>query len=311
MLKLSIIMPTYNQGNYIQEAILSVLNQKDPNYELIVYDSLSTDETPDILRHFGEEIVWIREKDSGQVDAINKGLKKAKGEILTWLNSDDVYLPFAFNYVRKSFEKAPYLDFVYGDALEIDSLSNIITPNLFTEDYNADRYLYSHNFICQPTMFFKKTSLTKVGLLRKDLKWIMDYEWFSRFFVLGLKGKRIPHFLSANRNYPQTKTNSGGYRRYMEIMKVIYHRPAKNFLIRKATWVYSLEHIIKTINNLLENWNPESIFYYKLKEINYYLSEKFLHLVYPNSKDEIIKRFNEQILAQGKNIKEIWRNSLS
>lgn len=98
-------MPTYNQGTFIEEALLSVLCQKDVNSELIVYDALSTDETPKILELFKNRIIWIREKDRGQVDALNRGLKEATGDILAWLNSDDLYLPFAIKNVRETFKR--------------------------------------------------------------------------------------------------------------------------------------------------------------------------------------------------------------
>lgn len=310
MFKFSIIMPTYNQGLFIEEAVLSVLNQTNVDCELIVYDSLSTDATPDILSKYKTRIIWVREKDKGQVDAINRGLKGATGDILAWLNSDDLYMPFALKHVMDAFLEDPELEFVYGDALEIDRSGNITTPNLFTEDYNRDRYLFSHNYICQPSIFFKKSVMEKIGPMKDNLQWVMDYEWFGRFFIQGIKGKRIPFFLSANRNYPQTKTSSGGLRRYFEIIKILYNRSRFEFLQHKVFLIYTLEFFIKAINTILEKLRKDSFFYRLLSEVNRKLNNKFLLLIAPSSINDIIKRFNKNILRCGNNVNDIWEKKL-
>src|SRR5690606_33014626 len=94
----SVVTPSYNKGKFIKETIESVLSQDYPNIEYIVMDGGSTDETVDILKSYGDRIAWISEKDDGQADAVNKGIARARGEIIGWLNSDDTYLPGAVRH---------------------------------------------------------------------------------------------------------------------------------------------------------------------------------------------------------------------
>ena len=112
----SIVTPSFNQGRFIRETIESVLSQDYPAIEYMVIDGGSTDETVSILKSYGNRIFWISEPDSGQSDAINKGWKRATGEILTWLNSDDVYLPGAIAKAADYLQRHPNVGVVYGDA---------------------------------------------------------------------------------------------------------------------------------------------------------------------------------------------------
>lgn len=299
-------MPTYNQGNYIVDAIDSVLNQCESDFELIVYDALSNDSTPDILNRYRDSITWIRERDNGQVEAINKGFKHSKGTVVAWLNSDDLYLPGTLMRVKQTFDADPELDFAYGDTLEIDSDGCIFTPNFYTENYDATRYLYSHNFICQPSMFVKRSAVDKIGLLDEHLKWTMDYEWFSRLFTHKLSGKRIPYFLAANRNYLETKTNSGGFPRYREILGIIRTRPGGLIRKRKVLAVYSLEFLIKLINQTIEMSGRDAFFLRILSNVNSFFHMWFLNLVRPNEKDSILNRYYSQVQCHGSNMKQLW-----
>src|SRR5258708_1539817 len=132
--KLSIVTPSYNQGQFLEETILSVLDQKYANLEYIIIDGGSTDESVEIIRRYAKHLAfWVSEKDRGQVHAINKGIAKTTGDIFGFINSDDVYLPGAFNTVVDHFENNPATEWVcgdtvmFGDGLE-DELIQAVVP---------------------------------------------------------------------------------------------------------------------------------------------------------------------------------------
>jgi len=303
-------MPTYNHGRWIDIALRSIFDQAQPSIEVLVMDAVSTDATPSILAGYGDRIIWHRRKDKGQADAINQGLAGARGEIVAWLNSDDTYLPGALARVNAAFEADPTLDFVYGDALEIDQDGRILTPNLFTEDCSRDRFYFSHDYICQPTLLRRRARLARVGPLRADLRWFLDYQWLTRFFAAGLKGKRLPHFLAANRDHPQTKTNSGGIQRWREIMSVLASTPSPGpfLLARRCIWIYSLEFVIKTIN--AASWGASSESSPEAREWRAgslaVLNRWFMQLVSPRSFDDIVHRYHRDIAAYGSTIADLW-----
>ncbi len=306
----TIVMATRNQGEFIETAIRSVLDQ-GCDVDLVVYDALSDDETTKVLERYSGCLKWVREGDRGMVDAINRGLFSACGRVLAWLNSDDAYLPGALAHVKAAFEEDPGLDFVYGDALEMDREGNIFTPNLFTEDYSFPRYLHSHNYLCQPAIFFRARVLEKVGMLREDLRWTMDYEWFARFFMAGLKGRRLKRFLAANRDYADSKTNSGGLARYREMMAMHRARPGAPLFLRRSFWIYSAEAVIKGLNSYRQRVREGSIRARGTEILSKIGGRIFLRLVNPRSRKEIQERFQREILPRGRNIADQWRNAPS
>ena len=296
---ISIIMPTCNQGAFIEKAIKSVLLQGDVQYELLIYDACSDDNTSEILSKYSdhERIKKKKKKDDGQIDALNRGLDNAKGEVLAWLNSDDLLLPNALESILNALSSDQDTDFVYGDALEIGYDGAVYYPNVFTENPVAERYLFSHNFICQPTCFFKRAVWDAAKPLDADRAWTFDYTFFASFFSLGLKGQRLDRFIAANRQYPETKTNQGLFKRYLEQMRMILSRAGKPIWNRKALAVYSLEAIIKS----LESWNSsdEASFNSLPKAILPKLHEWFLKLVNPREKAAIIARFQNWQTTEG------------
>ena len=306
----TIVMPTYNHGRWIETALRSIFDQGVPEVEVLVMDSLSTDETPGILERYRDRLTWHRRKDNGQADAINQGLALARGDVVAWLNSDDTYLPGALAHVQAAFAADASLDFVYGDALEIDETGRILTPNLFTEDCTRERFYFSHDYICQPTLFVRRKALARVGALRADLRWFLDYQWLTRFFSAGLRGRRLPHFLAANRDHPQTKTNSGGLRRWWEIMRVLAANPGPGpfLLARRCIWIYSLEFVIKTINAAAWGAQPDSWDLLRKARTGLLatLNRWFMRLVNPRSFDEIVQRYHRDIASSGQTAPELW-----
>jgi glycosyltransferase involved in cell wall biosynthesis len=311
--RFSIVMPTFNHGRWIETALRSIFDQGVPHVEVIVMDAVSTDDTPSILERYRDRITWVRDKDEGQADAINRGFSRARGELVAWLNSDDTYLPGAFARVAAAFAGDPTLDFVYGDALEINEDGAILTPNLFTEDCTRERFYFSHDYICQPTLFLRREVLARVGPLRRDLRWFLDYQWLSRFFAAGLRGKRLPHFLAANRDHPNTKTNSGGIPRWWEIMGVLAANPGPGpfLLARRCIWIYSLEFVIKTIN--ASDWGAQRHSSDEARKARAAtlntLNRWFMKLVSPRSFDDIVQRYGRDIAARGRTTQELWTDA--
>lgn len=200
----SIVMPTRNQGRFIRTAIDSVLDQDYPHIELIVRDGNSTDDTKSILESYGDRIRWISEPDDGQADAINKGLEEAGGEILAYLNSDDILLPGTVGIVVDYFGRHAQCDLVYGNADYIDETGEV-TGRYDTADYSFDQ-LVEKCCICQPAAFWRRRITGRIGLFRDDLQTGMDFEYWLRMACAGAVIQHIPDRLAQSRLHDEAKT---------------------------------------------------------------------------------------------------------
>ena len=302
----TIIMPTQNQGEFIEFAIHTILEQSCKDFELLVYDAESTDETKNILEKYKDRLTWVREKDDGMSDAINNGFLAGTGEVFAWLNSDDAYLPGTFSRVRNIFQNEPDLDFLYGYALDMDRNGDITCANLFTEPPDRDRFFNSHDYMMQPSVFFRKRVISKVGLLIKDLHLVMDQEWFARFYTSRLKGKCVPFFLASNRNYTSTKTDRMPMRRLVAISKILKLMPGRPVIFRKIFWVYALEACLKACNLALQNSRPDSLRHKVLAKCSAKGGDIFLQFVNPRLKNDITQKYLREIKPLGSNIKDLW-----
>jgi glycosyltransferase involved in cell wall biosynthesis len=203
MLSVSIIIPSFNQGRFIERTIDSVLRNRTPA-EIIVMDGGSRDATADILRRRQRDLThWRSEPDRGQADALNKALRLATGDIIGWLNSDDVYLPGTIDRVLEVFRRRPGIDVVHGDRLMIDEHDGVIgwaSAGPFT----PQRWGYNIN---SETAFWRRERT--VGLeFDAGLRFAMDLEWFARLFHRGLRFHYWPVFLGAFRCYAQNKSST-------------------------------------------------------------------------------------------------------
>ena len=217
-LKISIITPSLNQGKYIKDTINSVLKQNYTNFEHIVIDGLSNDNTLAILKSY-KHIKWISEKDDGPANAINKGIRLADGDIITWLNADDYYDLDVFNCVNDLFTSTPDISFLCGNLTYVDEYKNILfedkTVN-FDFNYLIDN---SADVVRQPSTFFTKNILSQTEYLNEDIKLVFDYEFFLRILKIA-----NPFFVNRNfafyRDYENTLTRKNLRRQAFEIFKV-------------------------------------------------------------------------------------------
>lgn len=218
MLKISIITPSFNQGKYIRDTIESVINQNYKNYDHIVIDGGSTDETVNILKEY-PHLIWISEKDKGAADAINKGFEMADGDVVTWINSDDYYEANSFIEVSNYFSNDTNIEFLYGNR----SVSMPIKNKVYSEKtiiQDAQKLIHiSADIVRQPCSFFRSSLLRKVGLLNADLKIVFDYDLFIRMF-LETKPYYVDRSFAVQRDYGDTLSRRNLKRQALEIFKV-------------------------------------------------------------------------------------------
>lgn len=204
----TIVTPSYNQGRFLEATLKSVLEQDYPNIEYLVVDGASTDDSVDIIKRYADRLAWwVSEKDSGQSEAINKGLQRAHGEFVGWLNSDDVYQPGAVSAAVAAFRSHPEAGVVYGDALSIDADGkpfNIMRARPYSV---AD--LMSFNIICQPAAFMRRSVLEQVNYLNPAYHLLMDnLLWMNMGRIAPLV--YIPQTWAAARYHDQAKNRTRG-----------------------------------------------------------------------------------------------------
>jgi glycosyltransferase involved in cell wall biosynthesis len=232
--KITIVTPSFNQGNYLEKTILSVIGQGYPNLEYIIMDGGSTDESLNIIRKYeGHFAHWESGPDKGQADAINKGFQIATGDILAWLNSDDMYLPGTLNYISKRLENTQEIRIVFGNCLRFNQETRYASGSNVEEAHRTlDISLI--DYIIQPSCFWTKTVWDKVGSLNSNLVYCLDWDWFIRAKRLEVEFEAVGEYLSLYRLHAQHKTALGGEKRINEI-----------------AWVYQTYHSIAIAQNYL------------------------------------------------------------
>ena len=203
----SIVTPSYNQARFLEETILSVLNQDYPNLEYIIIDGGSTDGSVDVIRKYEDVLAhWVSEPDEGQSDAINKGWRRARGQILAWLNSDDTYLPGTVRIVVQYLEEHPQVDMVYGYVNMIDENGEVIWTIEPSPNFDLDRFVYSYFYVPQQTVFFRRHVLDKVGMLDTSLHYCMDPDLWART-AMNFTVQGIPRLIANFRTHSTSKTH--------------------------------------------------------------------------------------------------------
>lgn len=212
--KISIVTPSFNQGRFLEETILSVLNQHYPNLEYMIIDGGSTDETVEVIRRYEKHLdFWVSEKDRGQVDAINKGLAKTTGDIFAFINSDDVYLPGTFSAIAEYFETHPAGEWVCGDTILFGdgSPTQLTRANVPKSAAQCLSWAYTAP---QPGHFWKR-GLVQDGF---DEAWPYDFDhdMYVRLLLAGHKCEHIPLPFAAYRLHPVSKTIAEGHHQIAE-----------------------------------------------------------------------------------------------
>lgn len=206
--KVSIITPSYNQGQFIEETILSVLNQEYPNLEYIIIDGGSTDNSVDIIKKFEKELTyWVSEPDKGQSDAINKGFHKSTGEILHWLNSDDVLVPNIISKVVQYFNDHCEIGCVIGDQINIDKNGNQLNI-VKAIPFHFSTALYGACMVPQPATIFRRKAWEKTGDLSISLQYQMDFEYFLRMAKADVRFGLLKEPVAKFRLHANSKTIS-------------------------------------------------------------------------------------------------------
>jgi len=214
-LLITVVTPSYNQGEYLEQTIRSVLAQDYPFMEYIVIDGGSTDNSVEIIKKYADRLTyWISEKDGGQSDAIAKGFDVSSGDILCWLNSDDVFLPGALSRVAEYFSRNPLVEAVSGGAYYIDSHGNPYLDGgcfaVYALGHPAtyDRFrFYGQDLVFQQATFWRREAYERVGGIDKRLDFIMDLDLFARL-ARDKRFGQMPHLLAGYRKHPECKTET-------------------------------------------------------------------------------------------------------
>ena len=207
--RISIVTPSYNQASYLEATLCSILDQDYPNFEYLVLDGGSTDGSVEILRKYaGRLAYWEAQPDRGQSHALNKGFARSTGEIIGYLNSDDLYLPGTLSTVGRFFVEHPEIDVVYGDQVDIDENGTIFRATR-SLPFSRLGLLSRAGAIPQPASFWRRSVYDRLGGFREDLHWSMDYEFFLRAAARGCRITYISTPLAKFRYHASSKTVIG------------------------------------------------------------------------------------------------------
>ena len=246
---LTLVTPSFNQGVFLLRTMRSVIDQNYPNLEYVIQDGGSTDGTVELLTGMDFHVTrWESTADRGQSHAINKGFQNTTGDIMGWINSDDILLPGALAFVARYFSLNPHIDVVYGHRLLIDEHDAEIGTWLMPR--HEDSILYWADFIPQETMFWRRRIWDRAGgRIDESFQFAMDWELILRFHHAGAKFARLPRFLGGFRVHANQKTSASIGLLGLKEMGILRRRelgrtPTKSE-IDKVIRNYQLRHLIR------------------------------------------------------------------
>jgi glycosyltransferase involved in cell wall biosynthesis len=230
----SVVTPSYNQAEFLEDTIQSVLAQDYPEIEYIIVDGGSTDGSVEIIKKYQSELAWwVSEPDEGQASAINKGMSRAQGEIVAWLNSDDLYLPGAVGEAVASFQSHPRTSFVFGNAITIDAegypLKELVFPDWGLED------LVGFRIICQPAVFMRRDAFQHVNGLDPNYHFMLDHQLWIRIASME-PIKHETSFWAAARHHGAAKNVSQATafgRETLEVLDWMKHQDDLGSMVEK------------------------------------------------------------------------------
>jgi glycosyltransferase involved in cell wall biosynthesis len=238
----SIVTPSFNKGPYIEETIVSIRNQTYKNIEHIVIDGGSKDETLAVLKKYEGQIFWISEPDNGQSDAINKGWKMARGDIIAYLNADDAYPPDAIKTAVEYLVRNPDVGVVYGDGILTDETGKILSVH-HSGEFNIRDLVYCRNNILQPALFLRREVYDEIGEIDVTLHLAMDLDYWIRA-GLHFKVAYIPIPLAVAKIYGDAKSVAlmhryvGDYEHILEKVFTDPHLPHELMAEKDAVYNY-------------------------------------------------------------------------
>lgn len=251
--RISIVTPSYNQGQFIEETIRSVLLQGYPDLEYIIIDGSSTDESVEIIKKYEPWLAsWVSESDRGQAHALNKGFSRATGEIFAWLNSDDTFQPQALYLAAIHLLQHSQIGMVYGHARVIDQDGNLLTTWLAPK-FDLAKQLFEYRYIPQQSAFFRRQAFEQVGALCEDMYYTMDFDLWLRIgasFPIG----SVNYILGNIREHESSKTVSNWYGNRPEILKSLqrfFALPNLSSDIRSLEpYAYSILYLHRSLGDL-------------------------------------------------------------
>ena len=267
--KITIVTPSYNQGQYLEETIQSVLGQCYPNLEYIIMDGGSTDNSVEIIRKYEKHLAyWVSGPDGGQSTAINTGFARSTGDILAWLNSDDTYLPGALRFAAEQIDvRQP--EMLFGNCVHLLEGSSYCVGSDVVWAHHVDD-LRVVSYAIQPSTFWTRLAWEQVGPLKEEMTYAFDWDWFLCAQQVGIIFNPFDQYLSVYRFHQAHKSGTGGTKRQSEIAEV-YERYSgaarRDLYLECCSAVADVERFEKRLMRLHLGWTLQAALRYRFPKL--------------------------------------------